>query len=124
MGQTSIDRLRDYLAQLPPQSQALLMREYERAIARNEDVKVATFVLEELRKVVRGNGRRRSGRGSRIRHGWCSGSLEPFLVEGVSAGASWPDPPGLAVRRSGSGWQREGAPSNCSPRLRGRGSRR
>ena len=32
MGQTSIERLRDYLVQLPPQSQALLMREFERAI--------------------------------------------------------------------------------------------
>jgi len=32
MSQTSIERLRDYLAQLPPQAQALLMREFERAI--------------------------------------------------------------------------------------------
>ena len=31
MSQTSTERLRDYLAQLPPQSQALLMREFERA---------------------------------------------------------------------------------------------
>jgi hypothetical protein len=54
MSQTSIERLRDYLAQLPPQAQALLMREFERAIERGEDVAVATFVLEQLRKVVRG----------------------------------------------------------------------
>ena len=54
MNQTSIDRLRDYLAQLPPQAQALLMREFERAIERGEDTAVATFVLEQLRKVVRG----------------------------------------------------------------------
>src|SRR3990170_1603195 len=54
MSQTSIERLRDYLAQLPPQAQALLMREFERAIERGEDTAVATFVLEQLRKVVRG----------------------------------------------------------------------
>ena len=53
MSQTSIERLRDYLAQLPPQAQALLMREFERAIERGEDTTVATFVLEQLRKVVR-----------------------------------------------------------------------
>src|SRR5882672_1996003 len=55
MSQTSIERLRDYLAQLPPQAQALLMREFERAIERGEDTTVATFVLEQLRKVVRGS---------------------------------------------------------------------
>src|ERR1700745_1675437 len=54
MSQTSTERLRDYLAQLPPQSQALLMREFERAIERGEDLAVANFVLEQLRKVVRG----------------------------------------------------------------------
>ena len=46
MNQRSIERLRDYLVQLPPQSQALLMREFERAIERGEDTNVATFVLE------------------------------------------------------------------------------
>jgi hypothetical protein len=55
MSQTSTERLRDYLAQLPPQAQALLMREFERAIERGEDIAVATFVLEQLRKVVRGS---------------------------------------------------------------------
>jgi hypothetical protein len=54
MSQTSIERLRDYLAQLPPQAQALLMREFERAIERGEDATVATLVLEQLRKLVRG----------------------------------------------------------------------
>ena len=36
MSQTSTERLRDYLAQLPPRSQALLMREFERAIDRGD----------------------------------------------------------------------------------------
>jgi hypothetical protein len=84
MSQTSIDRLRDYLAQLPPQSQALLMREYERAIERNEDVNVANFVLDLLRTVVRGNVdavRPRVEDPARL----VFRSLEPFLVEGVAA---------------------------------------
>jgi len=48
MSQTSTERLRDYLAQLPPQSQALLMRELERAVERGEEVAVANLVLEQL----------------------------------------------------------------------------
>jgi hypothetical protein len=81
MSQTSTERLRDYLAQLPPQSQALLMREFERAIERGEDTTVATFVLEQLRKVVRGTdaaARPRTDNPARL----LFQPLEPFLVEG------------------------------------------
>ena len=83
MSQTSTERLRDYLAQLPPQSQALLMREFERAIERGEDMVVANFVLEQLRKVVRGTeeddeARPRTDDPARLLYG----PLEPFLVEG------------------------------------------
>lgn len=84
MNKTSIDRLRDYLAQLPPQSQMLLLREYERAIERGEDVKVAQFVLELLRGVMRGHEdavRPRVEDPSRL----VFKSLEPFLVDGVQA---------------------------------------
>ena len=35
MSQSSIERLREYLGQLPPKAQALLMREFERAIERD-----------------------------------------------------------------------------------------
>jgi len=80
MSQTSIERLRDFLAQLPPQSQALLMREFERAIERGEDTTVATFVLEQLRKVVRGTdeeARPRTDDPARL----LFRPLEPFLVE-------------------------------------------
>jgi hypothetical protein len=83
MSQTSIERLRDYLAQLPPQAQALLMREFERAIERGEDTTVATFVLEQLRKVVRGTdeeARPRTDDPARLVYR----PLEPFLVEGNS----------------------------------------
>ena len=82
MSQTSTERLRDYLAQLPPQSQALLMREFERAIERGEDVAVANFVLEQLRKVVRGSeeddeARPRTDDPARL----LFRPLEPFLVD-------------------------------------------
>ena len=60
MDQTSIERLKDYLAQLPPKSQALLMREFERAVERGEDAAVANLVLEELRKIVRRFRRQRA----------------------------------------------------------------
>lgn len=82
MNKTSIDRLREYLAQLPEQSQMLLMREYERAIERGEDVVVANFVLDLLRGVVRGHEnavRPRVEDPTRL----VFKSLEPFLVEGV-----------------------------------------
>ncbi len=81
MSQTSTERLRDYLARLPPGSQALLMREFERAVERGEDAAVANFVLEQLRKIVRSNSedtRPRTDDPARI----LFRPLEPFLVEG------------------------------------------
>jgi hypothetical protein len=80
MSQTSIERLRDYLGQLPPQSQALLMREFERAIERGEDITVATFVLEQLRSLVRGSEEEAVPRvedPARL----LFRPLEPFLIE-------------------------------------------
>ncbi|SDS58609.1 hypothetical protein [Bradyrhizobium canariense] len=111
MSQTSNERLRDYLAQLPPQSQALLMREFERAIERGQDTVVATFVLEELRKVVRGTdegARPRTDDPARLMFRL----LEPFLVEG-----NFPRRPGQ-IRRASllPVWQwliRDGAPEQA-----------
>ena len=82
MSQTSIERLRDYLAQLPPQSQALLMRGFERALERGQDTAVATLVLEQLRKIVRRSEAEqdmqpRGGDPSRL----LFQPLEPFLVD-------------------------------------------
>lgn len=80
MGQTSTERLREYLAQLTPKAQALLMREFERAIERGEDTTVATFVLEELRKVVRSPSDDTTARvedPARL----VFRPLEPFLIE-------------------------------------------
>ncbi len=82
MSQSSIERLRDYLGQLPPKAQALLMREFERAIERGEDVAVANFVLEQLRMVVRAPSEDTTPRTEdpmrRVFR-----PLEPFLVETV-----------------------------------------
>src|SRR6202521_3145539 len=108
MSQTSIERLKDYLVQLPPQAQALLMREFERSIERGEDTTVATLVLEQLRKVVRGTEeetRPRTEDPARL----LFRPLEPFLVEGNA-----PVRPGQ-IRRSSllPVWQwlnRDGAP--------------
>ncbi len=94
MGQTSTERLREYLAQLPPQAQALLMREFERAIERDEDVSVATLVLEQLRKVARGTDEDvhpRTDDPARL----VFRALEPFLVEG-----NYPKRPGQIRRAS------------------------
>lgn len=95
MSQTSTERLRDYLAQLPPQAQALLMREFERAIERGQDVAVANLVLEQLRKVLRAaedddEARPRSDDPARL----LFQPLEQFLVE-----SNFPLRPGQ-IRRS------------------------
>src|SRR6266403_2173028 len=111
MSQTSTERLRDYLVQLPPQSQALLMREFERAIERGEDPTVASFVLEQLRKVVRGSddeAEPRTNDPARL----LFRPLEPFLVE-----TNFPVRPGQ-VRRASllPVWQwltRDGAPEQA-----------
>jgi hypothetical protein len=108
MGQTPNERLREYLAQLPPQSQALLMREFERAIERGEDAVVANFVLEQLRMIVRGTDeptRARTDDPARL----LFRPLEPFLIDG-----NYPRRPGQIRRASlQSVWQwviRDGAP--------------
>ena len=46
MNQASTERLREYLAQLPPQSQALLMREFERALERGD--RQAAAIIEMI----------------------------------------------------------------------------
>lgn len=111
MSQTSNERLRDYLAQLPPQSQALLMREFERAIERGEDTTVAIFVLEQLRQIVRGTDEYAAPRTddpARL----VFRPLEPFLIDG-----NYPRRPGQIRRLSlPSIWQwlsRDGAPEQA-----------
>ena len=86
------------------------MREFERAIERGEDTAVATFVLEQLRKIVRGadeddEARPRIDDPARL----LFRPLEPFLVDG-----NFPIRPGRsAAHRCSPVWQwltRDGAP--------------
>ena len=93
MSQASTERLRDYLAQLPPQSLALLMREFERAVEKGEDTKVANLVLEQLRKILRqaeedDDARPRTDDPARL----LFRPLEPFLAE-----SNFPVRPGLSA---------------------------
>jgi hypothetical protein len=84
MSETSTERLKNYLAQLPPQAQALLMREFERAIDRGEDATVANFVLGQLRQIVRSSEddiRPRTDDPARL----LFRPLEPFLAETSAA---------------------------------------
>jgi hypothetical protein len=110
MSQTLQERLTDYLAQLPPRSQAMLMRAFEGALERGEDTAVATFVLEALRKIVRGSddAQPRTDDPARL----LFRPLEPFLVDGNA-----PARPGQ-IRRSSlvPVWQwlvRDGAPEHA-----------
>lgn len=82
MSQSAVERLRDYLGQLPPKAQALLMREFERAVERGEDLAVANFVLEELRKIVRRPSEDATPRTSDPMR-LAFRPLEPFLVDNV-----------------------------------------
>jgi hypothetical protein len=75
----SMERLREYLAQLPPKAQALLMREFERAVERGDNVPVALLVLEQLRMAVRetdDSDQYRTDTPSRLMFR----PIEPFLV--------------------------------------------
>ena len=85
MGPKSLERLKEFLAQLPPKSQALLMREFERAIERGgDDAIVANIVLAELRKIVRApdeNTTPRTDDPARL----LFTPVEPFLIEGTGA---------------------------------------
>ncbi|BEV46993.1 hypothetical protein [Afipia carboxidovorans] len=84
MGPSSLDRLREFLAQLPPKSQALLMREFERAIENGgADAAIANIVLAELRKIVRASddATPRTDDPARLMFE----PVEPFLIEGSGA---------------------------------------
>jgi len=85
MGPKSLDRLREFLAQLPPKSQALLMREFERAIERGgDDAVVGNIVLAELRKIVRAPDENTTPRtDDPVRLLFMP--VEPFLIEGTGA---------------------------------------
>lgn len=78
-GGETIERLRQYLRELPPQARALLIAEFERSLLRGDEGAGTDLVLQELRRVVRDQ---REG-SPRIRN--CARlffkPLEPFLVD-------------------------------------------
>lgn len=112
MSQSSAERLKAYLAQLPPRAQALLIREFERSLERGEDAAVANFVLGELRKIVRGADASESPRFNDPQR-LLFAPLEPYLTESHA-----PAGPGQIRRQSLAPiWMwltREGAPDAAS----------
>ena len=112
MGQSSTEKLREFLGQLPPKSQALLIREFERAIERGDDPTVPNFVLGELRKIVRQDSENATPR-SKDPARLLFAMLDPFLVD-----SSPKTSPGQIRRTSlAQVWQwlsREGLPADIT----------
>jgi hypothetical protein len=78
-GGMPVDRLRDYLRELPSQARALLMAELERALLRGEDVPGGDLLLQEVRSAARESGlpAPRIDQAARL----FFRPLEPFLVD-------------------------------------------
>jgi hypothetical protein len=78
-GDSTVERLRQFLRELSPQARSLLIGELERAMLRGDDVSGADIVLQELRRLAR---EQREG-GPRIDHParLLFKPLEPFLVD-------------------------------------------
>lgn len=76
----AVERLREYLQDLSPAARAMLIAELERAMLRGEDDAGNELVLEELRRVIRGESRPAPRIGNAAR--WFFMPLEPFLIEG------------------------------------------
>lgn len=78
-GVETIERLRHYLRELPPQARALLIAEFERSLLRGDEGAGTDLVLQELRRVVR------EQREGSPRIGSCARlffkPLEPFMVD-------------------------------------------
>ncbi|MEJ2378107.1 MAG: hypothetical protein P8Y71_22910, partial [Pseudolabrys sp.] len=78
-GVETIERLQEYLRELPPRARAMLIAEFERSLLRGDEAAGTDLVLQELRRVVR---EQRDG-APRIDH--CARlffkPLEPFLVD-------------------------------------------
>lgn len=80
--QLPVERLRDYLRQLGPAAQKMLMREFEKALERGEDVAVANFVLGELRQIVRTDDSNERARAVEDPSRLVLACLTPFLTDG------------------------------------------
>lgn len=74
-----VDRLRQFLRDLKPDAQALLIAELERSLLRGEEETGAELVLQELRRFARESGRSSPRAGNLPRLFFQP--LEPFLVD-------------------------------------------
>jgi len=74
-----VERLRDYLSELAPEVQAMLVGELERGLLRAEEVPGTDLVLRELRRSMRDHGQaaKRIGNPARL----FFQPFEPFLVD-------------------------------------------
>jgi hypothetical protein len=79
MGAQPVDRLREYLRQLPSAARALLIRELERALLRGDDVPGGDLLLQEVRRSVRESGERAPRIGNLARLFFRP--IEPFLID-------------------------------------------
>ena len=78
-----VERLREYLRQLPPAARALLITELERTLLRGEEIPGGDLVLREVRSAVRDSGEHALRIGSPERLFFAA--VEPFLVDEMSA---------------------------------------
>ena len=78
----AIERLRQYLRELPPQTRSLLIGELERYLLRGQEVDGGDLILQELRRIAREqrHGVPRLGNSARL----FFKPLEPFLVDDQS----------------------------------------
>jgi hypothetical protein len=74
-----VDRLRQFLRELKPEAQAMLIAELERSLLRGEETTGAELVLQELRRFARESGRPSPRTGNLARLFFQP--LEPFLVD-------------------------------------------
>jgi hypothetical protein len=78
-GETTVERLRQFLRELSPGARSLLIGELERSLLRGEEVPGADLVLQELRRIMR---EQRTGAASVENSArLLFKPLEPFLVE-------------------------------------------
>ena len=93
-GFETIERLRQYLRELPPQARALLIAEFERSLLRGDEGAGTDLVLQELRGIVREQreGTPRIGNCARL----FFKPLEPFMVDDRADHGH----PGRVARRS------------------------
>jgi hypothetical protein len=80
-GGLPVDKLRDFLRQLPPGARAMLIGELERGLLGGNEIPGCELVLQELRRTIRDSGQTAARIGDPARLFFRP--LEPFLVDDV-----------------------------------------